>query len=116
MSRKIVMQAPIGKVKVAAAHVAPIYHNVEKTIDKACAIIGEAARKGVQLIAFPEAFIPGFPVWANIAPPTHTHALFSELAANAIRLNGPEIGRIRTAAKLNDIYVSIGFNESTAAS
>lgn len=103
-------------IKVAAAHVAPIYHNTAKTVDKACALIVEAAHQGVQLIAFPEAFIPGFPTWANVGAPTHTHALFSKLAEQAIRIDGPEIKRLRALAKAHNIIVSMGFNEGTAAS
>jgi nitrilase len=107
---------PYPRFKVAAAHVAPIYHDTAKSVDKACSIIHEAARQGVQLLAFPEAFIPGFPVWSNVGAPTHTHRYFAELAEQAIRLDGPEIERLRDAARRNGIIVSIGFNESTEAS
>lgn len=104
------------KFKVAAAHVSPIYHDTAKTVDKACSIIKEAAGQGVQMLAFPEAFIPGFPTWANVGAPTKTHQLFAELAAQAIRLEGPEIQRLRIAAREHEIIVSMGFNEGTQAS
>lgn len=45
------------KVKVAAAHVAPVFLDTERTVDKACALIAEAAQAGAQLIVFPEAFV-----------------------------------------------------------
>lgn len=104
------------KFKVAAAHVAPIYHDRSQTVEKACKIIEETAGQGVRLIAFPESFIPGFPIWAMLAAPIHTHRLFAELASQAIRINGPEIERIRGVARKHQIIVSMGFTEGTHAS
>ena len=48
--------------RVAAAHVAPVFLDLEKTVDKTCALIEEAARNGAQLVAFPETYLPAFPV------------------------------------------------------
>jgi aliphatic nitrilase len=104
------------KIKVAAAHVAPVYLDTERTVDKACSLIAEAARSGAQLIAFPETFIPAFPIWTAIAPPILTHDLFKALAASAIAVDGPEMIRIRETARRHQVVVSIGFNEGTAAS
>jgi aliphatic nitrilase len=104
------------KVKVAAAHVAPVYLDTERTVDKACSLIAEAARVGAQLIAFPETFIPAFPIWTAIAAPILTHDLFKALAASAIEIDGPEMSCIRQAARRHRIIVSIGFNEGTEAS
>jgi nitrilase len=104
------------KVKVAAAHVAPVFLDTERTVDKACALIAEAAQAGAQLIVFPEAFVPAFPIWAAIAAPILTHELFKSLASCAIEITGPEIARLRDAARRNDICVSRGFNEGTRAS
>jgi len=104
------------RYKVAAAHVAPVFHDTDRTIDKACSVIAEAARNGAALVAFPEAFIPGFPVWSGVVPPTRTHFHFKQLAASAIEVDGPEMDRIRAAARRHSIVVSMGFNEGTKAS
>jgi nitrilase len=79
-------------------------------------VIAEAARAGAELIAFPESFIPGFPVWAAVQAPIHSHDLFARLAANALRLDGPEIERLRATARRHGIVLSIGFTEGTVAS
>ena len=50
--------------KAAAAHVAPVFLDAEKTVAKACSLIAEAARQGAALIAFPETYIPAFPLWS----------------------------------------------------
>jgi aliphatic nitrilase len=102
--------------KVAAAHVAPVFLDTQRSVDKACSVIEEAAGHGARLIAFPEVFLPGFPVWAGIEAPIRTHDLFKKLAASAILIDGPELARIRQTARRKGIFVSIGFTEGTTAS
>ncbi|HEY9529870.1 MAG TPA: nitrilase-related carbon-nitrogen hydrolase, partial [Burkholderiales bacterium] len=67
------------KLKVAAAHVAPVFLDAARTVDKACALIREAARAGARLVAFPESFIPAFPVWAGVQAPIRNHEYFKRL-------------------------------------
>jgi len=102
--------------KVAAAHVAPVFLDTGRSIDKACSIITEAAEHGARLIAFPEAFVPGFPIWAALEAPIRTHELFKRLAASAIKIDGPELARICEVARQKSILVSIGFTEGTMMS
>jgi aliphatic nitrilase len=102
--------------KVAAAHVAPVFLDTDRSVEKACSVIEEAAGHGARLIAFPESFLPGFPVWAGIEAPIRTHDLFKKLAASAIVIDGPELARIRQTARRKGIIVSIGFTEGTTAS
>lgn len=104
------------RYKVAAAHVAPVFHDTERSIAKACDVIAEAASHGAQLVAFPEGFIPGFPIWSGIVAPIRTHEHFRQLAASAIEIDGPELGRVRDAAQRHGIFVSLGFTEGTKAS
>jgi aliphatic nitrilase len=102
--------------KVAAAHVAPVFLDTDRSVDKACSVIDEAAGRGARLIAFPESFLPGFPVWAALDAPIRTHELFKRLAAAAVVIDGPELARVRQAARRNGAVVSIGFTEGTTAS
>jgi aliphatic nitrilase len=102
--------------RVAAAHAAAVFLDAAATVEKACALIEEAARHGARLIAFPEAYIPAFPVWLALQAPIYNHGLFQELAANSIQLPGPELARIRAAARRHQMFVSMGFTEGTTAS
>lgn len=102
--------------KVAAAQVAPVFLNTAATVEKACALIEEAARNGARLIAFPETYIPAFPVWAALYAPIQNHEFFRRLAAAALRCPGPEIERIAEFAVRYGIMVSLGINEGTDAS
>ena len=102
--------------KVAAAHVAPVFLDVEATVDKACSLIGEAAGNGAELVVFPEVYIPAFPLWLALQAPIHNHDLFRELAASTIRAPGPELAKVSEAARAHGVFVSLGFNEGTQAS
>jgi aliphatic nitrilase len=102
--------------KVAAAHVAPVFLDTDRSVEKACSVIEEAAGHGAKLIALPEAFLPGFPVWAALEAPIRTHELFKRLAASAVEIDGPELARLRQTAQRNEIFVSIGFTEGTKTS
>jgi aliphatic nitrilase len=102
--------------KVVAAHVAPVFLDAEKTIAKAASLIEEAARHGAQLIAFPETYVPAFPLWSAVQAPIHNHDWFRRLAASSIRCPGPELERVAAVARRCGIFVSLGFNEGTADS
>lgn len=104
------------KFKACAAHVAPVFLDAQATVQKACSLIAEAARKGAQLIAFPESFIPAFPVWAAVQAPIHNHDFFKRLAAESIEVPGPEVTQLCDAARENAIHVSIGISERSPVS
>ncbi|MEF3061768.1 carbon-nitrogen hydrolase family protein [Ralstonia solanacearum] len=103
-------------VKVAAVHAAPVFLNREATLQKALAFINEAARNGAELIAFPESFIPGFPVWAALWSPIDNHDWFRKMAANSVLVDGPEIAALAAEAARFGVFVSMGFSESTRVS
>ncbi|HEY6023441.1 MAG TPA: carbon-nitrogen hydrolase family protein, partial [Pseudolabrys sp.] len=104
------------KFKACAAHVAPAFLDAQATVQKACSLITEAARAGAQLIAFPESFVPGFPIWAPVQAPIKNHEFFKRLAANSIEVPGPEVSALCDSARENAIAVSIGISERSAVS
>ena len=104
------------KYKVAIGHVAPVFFEVEATVDKACSVIREAAQHGAQIVVFPETYIPAFPIWCALQAPICNHDLFCELAAGSIRIDGPELITIAKTARESEVFVSIGFNEGTTIS
>ena len=104
------------KFKACAAHVASIFLDADATIAKASSLIEEAARNGARLIAFPESFVPAFPVWAGVQPPIQNHEFFKKLAAQSIDVPGPQVNLLCEAARDHDIFVSIGISERSSAS
>lgn len=104
------------RYKIAAAHVAPVFLDLKATVAKACSLIEEAARNGAQLIAFPETYIPAFPVWCSLRSPIYNHDIFRRLAANSMLIPGPELAHICSTARRCGIFVSMGLNEGTKTS
>lgn len=102
--------------KVAAMHFAPVFLDTKATVDKACSLIEEAARNGARLIAFPETYIPAFPIWSAVRAPLYNHDYFRALAGEAVSIDGPELARVRAVARRCEVVVSMGFNERSDAS
>jgi aliphatic nitrilase len=95
-------------VKVAAVHAAPVFLDRAATTAKAISIIREAARAGAQLIAFPETYIPAFPVWAALWAPIENHDLFILMADQSVSAKGAELASLRREAKALGVCVSMG--------
>jgi nitrilase len=101
----------LPRSKVAAVQTAPVFLDPAATVDKACALIAEAARNGARLVAFPEVFVPGYPYWNWLMTPIEGGAWFERLCRAAITIPGPEVGRLCAAARAHNCVVVIGINE-----
>lgn len=100
-----------GPIRAAACHVSAVFLSAKGTTEKAVSLIQQAARSKANLVVFPESYIPAFPVWSSIRPPTENHELFQKMAAQSILVDGEEMHAIRTAARKTNIIVSIGISE-----
>ena len=101
-------------IKVAAAQLTPIFLDKEKTVDKACEAIAEAAGNGAGLIVFPEVFIAGYPDWVWLLPNsrnTELNELYVSLVENSVSVPGNTTSRICEAARDAGINVVIGMHE-----
>ena len=101
----------MSKIKLAAVQAAPVFFDKAASTDKACDWIAKAGKLGADVTAFGETWLPGYPFFIE-APLSD---LWWEAAAlyleNAVLLEGPEIARIRKAAKLAGTDVVIGIAE-----
>lgn len=97
--------------RVAAVQTAPVFLDAAATVDKACALIAEAAGHGAKLVAFPEVFIGSYPYWNWLMTPIEGGAWFERLYHAAIAVPGPEVERLCDAAREHDCVVVIGANE-----
>jgi predicted amidohydrolase len=105
------------KVRVAAVQAAPIYLDLERSIEKAVALIRRASALGAQLVVFPETWLPGYPAWLDccrdVALWDHqpVKKVFSRLVDNSVVVPGPVTDALAAAARENDVVVNIGVHE-----
>ncbi len=103
-----------SKIKIAAAQLTPVFLNKEKTVDKACKAIIEAANKGAKLIVFPEAFISGYPDWIWLIPNSQgaeLNDLYVKLVSNSVSVPDNTTKLLCKTAKEARINVVIGMHE-----
>jgi cyanide dihydratase len=110
------MSKTYPKFKAAAVQAAPVYLDLDATVEKSCKIIDEAASNGAKLVGFPEAFLPGYPWFAFIGHPEYTRKWYRELYKNAVEIPGPAVQKISQAAKKNGVYVCISCSEKDGGS
>jgi nitrilase len=89
----------MARFSVAAVHAAPVFLDVDATIPKACDLSREADDADVQLLVFPEVFVPGFPYWINCDVRLAQVGMHVRYGAASIEVPGPEIDRVRAAAR-----------------
>ena len=108
---------PSAPYRVAAVQSTPVFLDRDATVEKTCALIAEAAEQGARLIAFPEVWLSGYPVWLDAAPGAAlwdyppAKELYLRLVASAVSIPGPAIERLGAAAKAANAYVVIGAHE-----
>ncbi|MES2496071.1 MAG: carbon-nitrogen hydrolase family protein [Pseudomonadota bacterium] len=98
-------------VKVAAAHVAPVFMKPLESAHRAAEWIGRAGQDGVDVIVFPEVYLPGFPYWINSYPPLHQVSLNRRYQDASIEIDGPEVAVLREAARDAGVLVVMGASE-----
>lgn len=97
--------------RAAAVQAAPEFLDTPATVAKACRLIADAAAQGADLIAFPEAFVPGYPYWNWTMNPVEGSPWFERLFHAAVDVPGPEVTALCAAAKAAGANVVIGVNE-----
>ena len=97
--------------KVAVVQAAPVFMDMDATLDKSIQFIQEAASNGAKLIAFPECWVPGYPWWIWLAAPAMNLKYFQQYHENSITVGSEQFDRLSQAAAANDIFISMGPSE-----
>ncbi|HEY0806796.1 MAG TPA: carbon-nitrogen hydrolase family protein [Pseudonocardiaceae bacterium] len=103
-------------MRVAAAQARPHWLDPAATTKKVVTWLEHAATQQVELIAFPETFLSGYPAWlehtggARFDDPAQKRAYAAYLAAS-VELTGPELTLITEAARDLGIFVYLGTTE-----
>ncbi len=105
----------------AVAQTATVLLDTPATVEKALGLMNEAARRGVQLLVFPEAFIGGYPKGADFhiylgARTPQGRAEFKQYFDAAVAVDGPEIAQLAKAAARHQMYAVVGVIERDGGS
>lgn len=103
-------------MRVAAAQTAPVWGDAAATTDKVAKWIGQAAADHVELVAFGETFLSGYPFWVarsdgarfDAADQKEAYAFYLDAA---VTLNGPELSSVRQAAGDHGVFTYLGITE-----
>jgi nitrilase len=104
------------KLTIAIAQAAPVALDLAASVAKACDWIAEAGKRGAQLVAFPETWLPIYPFWCDAGtfgtwghePSKRLHA---RLACNSLVIPSPETQKLCRAARDARCAVALGANE-----
>ncbi|KAF9257911.1 putative nitrilase, partial [Marasmius fiardii PR-910] len=96
-------------IRVAAIQSEPAWFDLDAGVTKVISIIHEAASNGAQLIGFPEAYIPGYPMRLFAEP--WNPVFFKDYLKASLDVRSEQYQRILRAVKEAGIWVVLGFVE-----
>ncbi|MDD5333944.1 MAG: carbon-nitrogen hydrolase family protein [Rhodoferax sp.] len=104
------------KLTAAVVQTSTVLLDTPATVERALALMKEAAAQGAQVVVFPEAFIGGYPKGADFhiylgGRTAQGRAEFKHYFDAAVALDGPEILLLASAAQEYQLYVCIGIIE-----
>ncbi|KAK2809036.1 hypothetical protein FQN50_004089 [Emmonsiellopsis sp. PD_5] len=106
--------APTLKVQAAAVHAAPVFMDKKATTEKVIRLIEQAGRENIDLLVFPETFIPGYPYWIECYPPLKQTAALAKYAQESVVVEGDEIKHIQAACRSAGVTINLGISERIA--
>lgn len=104
-------------VRVAAIQATPAFLDADATLSRLEEWTARAAGQGVQVVAFPETWIPGYPAWLDESPGSAlwghagAKAVFQRLVENSVAVPGPAVERIGAAARAHGVTLVVGVHE-----
>lgn len=102
--------------RVAAVQASPILLDLDATVEKTCRLVDEAASNGAKVIAFPEAYIPGYPWWIWLGNADYGMKYYIDLYKNAVEIPSLAVQKLSAAAKRNQVYFCVSVTEKDGGS
>jgi nitrilase len=102
-------------VRVAAIQAAPVVLDAEASVQKAVALIGEAAGQGAELVVFAECFVSLYPdvvtLREALQPEDRLGRLYDLMWHEAMEVPGPLVDELVSACAEHGVTCVIGVNE-----
>ena len=104
--------------KVAVVQAAPVWLDLDASIEKCIGLMEQAAAEGAKLIAFPETFLPGYPwhIWTGTPAWAMQRGLVREYFDNSLDYDSSQANRLRDATKRIGLSAVIGLSERQGGS
>ena len=105
----------MATVRVAAVQAGYVLMDREACIDKVQELTAEAVHRGAELVVFPEAFVPGTPIWIDTRPIWDgDEAWFTLLHENAVVVGSAACDRLAGIAETHAVWLVVGVQEREA--
>lgn len=103
-------------IKVAAAQIRPSLFSLDDSVQRVITAMADAAEQGVELIVFPETFLPYYPYFSFVEPAVLMGRSHLKLYEQAVTVPGPSIDAIAASARQHGVHVLLGINERDGGS
>ena len=101
-----------GRFTVAAVQAAYVMLDRDATVARVEELVAEAAGMGAELVVFPEAFVPGTPLWIDSVPIWDGDGpWYARLVEQAVIVPGPVTARLGAIARAHRVHLVIGVQE-----
>ena len=108
-------------LRAAIVQVAPVYLDLEASVERAVTLTRDAAGRGASLVVLGETWLPGYPAWLDHCGEVAlwnndaTKSVFARLRRNSIVVPGAETARLAAAAREHAVTLVIGAHERVDA-
>jgi len=108
------------RVRAAVAQATPVVLDADETLHKVERLVARAAKEGARIVAFPETFVPVYPLWCDAGAfgrweEPAAKEVHARLLANSLVVPSEATERIGNAARDHRTVVSISVNERDVA-
>lgn len=103
-------------VKAAAVQAAPVFLDLQASIDKAIGLIRQASEQGCDLIVFGETWLPGYPFHIWLGTPAWAMQFTQLYFDNSLEVGDASFRRLTAAAREHRIAVAMGYSEREGGS
>ena len=103
--------------KIGIVQDGPVYYDLAQSMEKMLELLAQANKEKIDILAFGESWLSGYPAWMDHYPGCNlwdhkpTQELWNLHFQSAITKDGPEIDKIRKAAKDYGLHLILGANE-----
>lgn len=98
-------------LRVAAVQATPVCFDRGATLALVADHVALAGEDDVDLVVFPESFVPGYPDWLWRTTPWSDRGWYERFEGNAVDVRGDDLDVVRSAAEATGTWVALGVTE-----